>query len=394
MSRYPQGVWRPVSRYQSGGRVARSMSPRRICLHTAVSNSSSLYPYFSRDGNPCAHFYVDRVGRVEQYIDTSIRSTANLFGNHDIVSIESWDGAGTGMWSGSNVPPWNAAQLAALAALLRWLSDTHGIPLVALPDSKTGRTGVGWHRQGCDPYRAAGGEKWSLAYGKVCPGDKRIAQIPALLREADDDMALTPDQLAAIADAVWSADCIPNDSGNAANPVIQAKSAMDRLLKRSGKLSVSPPASQSSVDALAARLDALTTAPTETVVVTTGKPLAALDIAKVASEAGFTDAELAVATAIALAESNGYEKAVGGPNRGAGAAQGSYDFGLWQINGYWHKPSDAQKFVALENAKMAHKIYSERGNWTPWSVYNSGSYMTRMPEAQSAVAVLLASRGA
>lgn len=235
---------------------------------------------------------------------------------------------------------------------------------------------------------------------KDCPAPDGWAALPRIqqltdryVKEGlDEDMALTPEQLAAIADAVWSADCIPNDSGNAANPVIQAKSALDRLLKRSNKLSASPPASQASVDALAARLDQM--APAETVVVTTGKPLSALDIATAASAAGFLDEELVVATAIALAESNGYEKAVGGPNRGTGPAQGSYDFGLWQINGYWHKPTDQQKFVAVENAKMARAIFTERGNWTAWSVYNSGSYMTRMAEAQGAVAALLATRAA
>lgn len=390
MSRYPDAVWRPVARYQPGGRVAQKMTARRVCLHTAVSNGSSLYPYFSRDGNPVAHFYVDKEGRVEQYIDTGYKSTANLYGNHDIISVESWDGAGV-LWDSrtSNVPPWNDAQVNALVKLLAWISDEHKIPLVALPDSKTGRNGVGWHRQGCDPYRAAGGEKWSLAYGKVCPGDKRIAQIPSILREASEfDMALTPEQINEIAAAVWAHDGIPNDSGNVANPVIQAKSALARLLTRSRD-------SAPKVDQVLQKLDALLAAEPpveviETVVVTTGKPLPTVDIARVARAAGFTDSSvLVVAVAVALAESNGYEKAVGGPNQGEGPAQYSYDFGLWQINGFWHNPTDAQKFVGAENAKMAFKIYTDRGNsFTPWSVYNSGSYLKRLSEAQAAVAEL------
>ena len=70
-------------------------------------------------------------------------------------------------------------------------------------DSRPGTRGVGYHRLGCDPYRVTGGELWSSSYGKVCPGDARIAQLPGLIDRArrivdgqeEDPMAEYADQL-------------------------------------------------------------------------------------------------------------------------------------------------------------------------------------------------------
>jgi hypothetical protein len=65
-----------------------------------------------------------------------------------------------------------------------WLAVRYGIGLERIRDSRRGRRGIGWHRQGVDRWRAPGGESWSTKVGKVCPGDRRIAQIPGLITEA------------------------------------------------------------------------------------------------------------------------------------------------------------------------------------------------------------------
>ena len=62
-----------------------------------------------------------------------------------------------------------------------------------IPDTKPGRRGIGYHAQGIAPNRLSGGELWSSANGKECPGPVRIRQlkseiIPALTEE---DMPLT-----------------------------------------------------------------------------------------------------------------------------------------------------------------------------------------------------------
>lgn len=182
MSKY--GTWRPVTRYQTGTRRV-AMTPRRLNYHTAVSNATpSMFSYFEVDGRATPHFYVGRDGEVEQYIDTDYRSSAALEGNHDNITVETWDGYGTG-WQGSNVPPWTDAQVEALAQLAAWCHERHGIPLVQLPSSRPGTQGVGWHRLGCDGNfpegllagRVSGGELWSSSAGKVCPGDNRIRQV-------------------------------------------------------------------------------------------------------------------------------------------------------------------------------------------------------------------------
>jgi hypothetical protein len=73
---------------------------------------------------------------------------------------------------------------------------------------------------GCDPWRVSGGELWSKAYGKVCPGDRRIDQLidvviprvhaavygggPAVPKEWDE-MATKEEVQAACAEAVRQA---------------------------------------------------------------------------------------------------------------------------------------------------------------------------------------------
>lgn len=140
-----------------------------VCIHTIVGYQS---------GGNAAHFTTGASGKIVQARDTKYRSAANLNGNYRVVAIENEDhGAAYGSWSGSAVPRFTAEQAEAIAKILVWAHRTHGIPLSLVPDSKPGRRGIAYHRQGCDPYRVAGGELWSSAYGKVCPGDRRIAQL-------------------------------------------------------------------------------------------------------------------------------------------------------------------------------------------------------------------------
>ena len=213
MSRYPGAEWRPVARYLPGGSsYATSPGQRRLILHTAVTNADSLFNSMNTPGTPTSHFYVDQNGRIEQYVDTSARSSANLDGNHDCITVESWDGYGVS-WSGSAPGPrWTDAQIDALVKLARWAHETHGIPIERLPSSRPGTTGVGWHRLGCDGNyedppggllggRVEGGERWSTSAGKVCPTTTRIRQIVdeiipgARAADVGDDMPQFDDKI-------------------------------------------------------------------------------------------------------------------------------------------------------------------------------------------------------
>jgi lysozyme-like protein len=91
-----------------------------------------------------------------------------------------------------------------------------------------------------------------------------------------------------------------------------------------------------------------------------------------------------VFVAIALVESSGIPDNVGGPN-----ANGSYDYGLWQINGKAHpdliKPGDNSWKIPQNNFDMAKQVYSQAGGkFTPWSTYTSGLYATEMVRATEA----------
>jgi len=173
-----------------------------ICVHTIVGYQS---------GGNAAHFTTGASGRIVQARDTHYRSAANLNGNWRVIAIENEDhGPAYGSWSGSNVPGFTDAQSEAIAKILAWAHRAHNIPLQLVADSKIGRRGVAYHRQGIDPYRVAGGEVWSSSRGKVCPGDIRIVQLLSeiiprarVLAGMEDDMALSDDDIEKIALKVW-----------------------------------------------------------------------------------------------------------------------------------------------------------------------------------------------
>lgn len=114
-----------------------------------------------------------------------------------------------------------------------------------------------------------------------------------------------------------------------------------------------------------------------------GRYWSAKDLANLARDAGFRDdehpstraSELAVAVAIALAESGGDELAEG-PEIEHGTAKG-----LWQIY-----PADESMFDPKANATAAYNKYVAAGKrFTPWSTYNSRAYLVKLPAAEIAV---------
>ena len=108
--------------------------------------------------------------------------------------------------------------------------------------------------------------------------------------------------------------------------------------------------------------------------------LSASEIKGYAIKAGVTGQNATIATAIALAESDGDTDAINTANR-----NGSTDYGLWQINSVhsallnshnWRDPAD--------NAAMMFSISNGGRNWTPWSTFTSGKYLAHMAAASGA----------
>ena len=185
MAWYPEAIRKEIIRHRTA-----IVGPRRYMLHTAVSAASSLFNYFNQSGNPTSHFYVRADGIVEQYVSTAYRAPAQLEGNRDSIGVETQDlGGPFPSWSGSNVPAWTDAQVKSLARIGAWLHATHGIKLQLCPNSRPGSEGFAYHRQGIDPWRVSGGELWSTTRGKVCPGDRRVKQVPDVLARAKQIIA-------------------------------------------------------------------------------------------------------------------------------------------------------------------------------------------------------------
>lgn len=104
-------------------------------------------------------------------------------------------------------------------------------------------------------------------------------------------------------------------------------------------------------------------------------------IAAAASGAGFPPDKVAMAVAVALAESGGDATALNTSN-----TNGTRDHGLWQINsihkadlasGDWRNPAD--------NARMAFNVYRRAGNsFAPWVAWKNGRHLPFMARAQAA----------
>lgn len=116
---------------------------------------------------------------------------------------------------------------------------------------------------------------------------------------------------------------------------------------------------------------------------TSGAALTAVQVARYAAKAGFSGNDLAIAIAVAQAESGLRPDA---DNTGLNS-NGSTDYGLWQINtvhkalfekyhNNWKDP--------LTNAKMAFEVFKGSG-WRAWSTYNAGKHKQFMAAAQAAV---------
>lgn len=160
-----------------------------ICWHTMVGYLKSTDAYF-HGADVFSHFGIGGAwgsdgpakldGVTFQWQDTAYRAAANLNGNPRIISVETADNATR------PIAPWTLYQEDEIVDLMVWGYREHGIPLVLAPDSRPGRRGQAYHRLGCDPYRAGGGELWSRAYGKDCPTDARIRRLPALIERAND----------------------------------------------------------------------------------------------------------------------------------------------------------------------------------------------------------------
>ncbi len=210
MAVYPKANYRPLGT-QTEARLAKK---HKVILHTMVGSLWGTDSYFRQEGfsGVESHFGVGGDGEVLQWQDTEYEADAQLQGNDDCISIETADhGPEFPSWSGSNVPSWTSAQLEEIAQIVAWVCKTHNIPCVLITDTEDSTKGVGYHRQGIDPYRTHG-ETYSNSFGKVCPGDRRVAQVPKVIERANE--ILNGEESLS-----WSEDLTPGTPGDDITPL-------------------------------------------------------------------------------------------------------------------------------------------------------------------------------
>jgi hypothetical protein len=229
-----------------------------ICLHTMVGTLYGTNSMFAKDGYTGleSHFGVGGDwgddsrhvldGGIYQWQDPTYTADANYEGNWHVISIETGDNYPQ---SAADIKPWTTKQISSIVRLVVFLCKTYDIPAVLIPDTKPGRRGIAYHRQGVEHsdgigshpgFLVAGGERWSTVIGKECPGDARIAQlhsvvipqVAAILNPPESDVPLTSTDAKLVATAVWAADVIPDDT-DPANPTWRADSEL-RHVKQVG----------------------------------------------------------------------------------------------------------------------------------------------------------------
>lgn len=223
MARMPGTQWVGSNSTHDNGNMVRYDV---VCLHTIVGNPPAH----------AAHFSVRSDGHIYQSRDTAWRSAANYEGNHRVIAIENDDtGDPFPDWNhndGHAVPAFTSQQIEANAKICAWAYRTHGIPLVACPNSRSTSRGIAYHRQGIDGNFLAGGykyggrvsngEHWSTSFGKVCPGDRRISQRGQIIQRARVLAGLEEDDVSA--EEVWEYDLVdgtwnPGGDGSARHAI-------------------------------------------------------------------------------------------------------------------------------------------------------------------------------
>jgi hypothetical protein len=153
----------------------RRRKGRGVVFHIAVSNAQNLKPWGGADW----HFYVAKDGTVYQYIDTDFMCYASLEANSTMVGVETQGGV-----IDADREPLTPGQIEGWARIAAYVHKDEGAPLRLMTSSLATERGLGYHRLGVDPWRVAGGQRWSSAYGKICPGAGKIAQMPQVLARA------------------------------------------------------------------------------------------------------------------------------------------------------------------------------------------------------------------
>ena len=303
VKRCPEASWKPLGKQKEPAMTGHDL----VIVHTMVGylhSTDTMFRAGGYDGTE-SHYGIggrwgsdasrDLDGVIWQWQDRGRQADANLAANPTAISIETADNAPV---RAADIARWTPAQAEALVTLLTWecSAEAHagcpsswtchgrGIPASLVPDSRPGRRGVAYHRQGVDPWRVSGGQRWSPSRGKECPGPARITQltseiIPAVrARQKGETMPLTKDDVrlnwTGVKVVVNENDPTPDDptpNWTPAQALAKADTKLDNLGSRTKNLVASMAALEQMVvglrsqeandfDAVNSRIDALNSA--------------------------------------------------------------------------------------------------------------------------------------
>jgi hypothetical protein len=191
MTRYSGATYRPLGKQGEPAMKTHAI----ICVHTMVGYLTSTDAMFRKGGytGTESHYGIGGKwggdaskgldGEIYCWQDDAYSADANLDGWHRVISIETADNAPSRV---EDIAEWTPRQCESIARVIAFHCRAHNIPPTLIPDTKPGRRGIAYHRQGClhsdglgshPGWLVAGGEKWSSAKGKGCPGPRRITQL-------------------------------------------------------------------------------------------------------------------------------------------------------------------------------------------------------------------------
>ena len=164
MALCPFATQKPVTSH--GGPIGKILG---VVIHVTAGEGDPYNEFANPNNQVSSHFgilngqggTVD--GVIEQYVDTSLESWAQMAGNMTYLSVET---------EGEPTDPLTPAQLASFARLYAWMHSEHGIPFV-ITDTP-GTPGFITHGDGGVPW----GDHID------CPGPQRKAQRQAILNAA------------------------------------------------------------------------------------------------------------------------------------------------------------------------------------------------------------------
>lgn len=135
MLKYPGATWRP-----SIINHPLRLATWGVCIHWTVGREAGDITVLDGPTVDC-QIYVAKDGDIYQFLDMNSASWTALYtANHNAVHIET-EGRGEA---------WTSAQLASIAKVCRWLSDTYMIPIVHVNPAKVYPNGTmpppsDWH---------------------------------------------------------------------------------------------------------------------------------------------------------------------------------------------------------------------------------------------------------